>query len=159
MSSIVRIRLLTVQNVDSKLTAAGCRLEHISSHGAAIVCCTVDHASLGQPPPSRACRIVLGDIYKTASETISWLGVEAEESSLAFDLIQILSRTDDDLSRHYEEALTRLYRPSEDQEPSPHWNALWLLFSRPYWAQVSKRSCSLERSGSDAVHDTQLGNT
>ena len=51
----------------------------------------------------------MGDIYTMASRTIYWLGVEVEDTSLAFTLMQILSRgNEDSASAQYEEALTPL---------------------------------------------------
>ena len=190
------IWLVTIPKLDSNLTAEGCRLEHILSDGTTVICCTIEHRSLDQPPSYKGLSYCWGDtnktkkihlngsevqitenleaalrelgrhesiclwvdalcinqsdidergrqvlrmrdIYNEASETISWLGVEAEESSLAFDLIQILSRTNDDSkSARYEEALMRLYRPSENHKYDTHWNAFLLLFRRPYWGRV-----------------------
>lgn len=190
------IRLLTVQKIASELKAEACSLEHTFSDGATVVCCTIEHVPLGEPPcykglsycwgdrndtrkihvngvevqvtrnlesalrdlgrhesvclwvdalcinqsdlDERGRQVLrMGDIYKNASETICWLGDEADNSSLAFDLIQILSRTNDGFeSTQYEKVLMRLYRPSENHEYNTHWTAILLLFRRPYWARV-----------------------
>lgn len=104
------------------------------------MCLWVDALCINQSDAIERGRQVLrmGDIYRNASETICWLGVEAEDSPLAFDLIRILSRTDDDdsASTQYEEALTRLYRPSDNHKYDSHWKAYLLLFSRPYWKRI-----------------------
>ena len=74
-------------------------------------------------------------IYSNASETICWLGVEDEESSLAFDLIQMLAQPDDNPAQ-YEEALTRIYRPSDNHIYKLHWEAYLHTFNRSYWRRV-----------------------
>lgn len=61
----------------------------------------------------------------------------ADESSLAFDLIEILSRTNEDSnSTQYEEAFMRLYRPSQNHEYDTHWTSLLLVSGRAYWKRV-----------------------
>lgn len=190
------IRLLTVHKVNGKLKPERCRRDHTFSDGAAVVCCTIEHASLSQPPSYKglsycwgdhndtstihlngaevqitenleaalrelgryesACLWVdalcinqfdldersrqvlrMGDIYRKASETICWLGVEAADSPLAFDLVQILSKAKDDSTlAQYEEALMRLYKPSENPKYDAHWTSILVLFGRPYWRRV-----------------------
>lgn len=103
------------------------------------VCVWVDALCINQSDLDERGRQVLrmGDIYKNASEAICWLGDEADDSFLAFELIQILSRTNDDSeSAQYEKVLMRLYRPSENHEYDAHWTALLLLSRRPYWKRV-----------------------
>ena len=103
------------------------------------VCLWVDALCINQYDLDERSRQVLrmAEIYKKASETICWLGIEAADSSLAFDLIQILSKVNNDsTSAQYEEALMRLYRPSETHRYDAHWTAILLLFRRPYWKRV-----------------------
>ncbi len=103
------------------------------------MCLWVDALCINQSDVVERGRQVLrmGDIYRNASETICWLGREAEDSPLAFDLIRILSRTaDDSASTQYEEALTRLYTASGNHKYNAHWKAYVLLFSRPYWQRI-----------------------
>ena len=188
------IRLLTVRNVDRNSNPEHCHLNHTSSDESSVVCCTLEHAPLSQPPSYKGLSYCWGDlddpstihlngaevqvtqnleaalrelarqrterlwvdalcinqsdivergrqvlrmndIYKTASETICWLGVENEDCPLAFDLINILAQPDDDPAQ-YEDALTPLYRPSKNHEYEAHWKAFLRLFSRPYWRRV-----------------------
>ncbi len=103
------------------------------------LCLWVDALCINQSDVVERGRQVLrmGDIYRNASETICWLGVEAEDSPLAFDLIRMLARTADDLtSTQYEEALTRLYKPSDNHKYNFHWKAFEFLLSRPYWQRI-----------------------
>ena len=83
----------------------------------------------------------MSDIYKSASETICWLGKEAKDTSLAFELIRILARVNgDSVWVQYENALNRLYKQSKNHEYrdeyEAHWDAFLQLFGRPYWRRV-----------------------
>ena len=44
------IRLLTVHRVDRESGVGYCPLEHGLPVGASVICCTIEHASLSQPP-------------------------------------------------------------------------------------------------------------
>ena len=189
-----KIRLLTVQKVHRNSKSEHCQLNHTSSDESSVVCCTIEHASLSQPPSYKGLSYCWGDrddsstihlngadvrvtqnleaalrelgrhrsvclwvdalcinqsdlieqgrqvlrmdeIYRNASETICWLGVENEECSSAFDLIQILAQPDVNPAQ-YAEALTRLYRPSNSHRYEVHWKAFFQLLRRPYWRRV-----------------------
>ncbi|MCJ1229251.1 hypothetical protein MMC12_005916 [Toensbergia leucococca] len=106
------------------------------------VCLWVDALCINQADFEERGRQVLrmGAIYATASETIAWLGSEADNSRLALDLIHILSRADVDggdvdLS-DIEEAMRPLYQPSVHGKFGDHWAALQLLYDRPYWRRI-----------------------
>lgn len=77
----------------------------------------------------------MGDIYANASETIAWLGIEADNSNRAFDLLHILLRADHDTVK-YEEGMARLYQPAANGKYEDHWIALQSLYDRPYWRRV-----------------------
>ena len=124
------VEVQVTRNLDSALREVG---RHDS------VCLWVDALCINQSDTDERGRQVLrmGDIYKNASETICWLGDEADNSFLAFDLIQILSSTNDGSeSTQYEQVLMRLYQPSENHEYDAHWSAFQRLSRRPYWARV-----------------------
>ena len=103
------------------------------------VCLWVDALCINQSDLDERGRQVLrmGDIYRHSSETLCWLGDEADNSFLAFELIQILSKANDGPGlAKYEKALMRLYRPSENHEYDAHWTAILSLFRRPYWTRI-----------------------
>ena len=118
------------RNLDSALRELGRRES---------VCLWVDALCINQSDiDERGPQVLrMGNIYKNASETICWLGDEADNSFLAFDLIQILSSTNDGSeSTQHEKVLTRLYRPSENHEYDAHWTAFRQLSRRSYWTRV-----------------------
>lgn len=67
---------------------------------------------------------LVAQIYTNACRVMMWLGEEEENTGLAFDLIRDAPQDN----------LLELVR--DGNEKSKHWEALGILFARPYWSRV-----------------------
>ncbi|EON69072.1 hypothetical protein W97_08385 [Coniosporium apollinis CBS 100218] len=71
-------------------------------------------------------------IYKRASSVHVWLGEEADDSSVAIDLLNTLGAP----PKHAPGERTIRYPSFTEEEVMRHWNALRALFKRPWWERV-----------------------
>ena len=79
----------------------------------------------------------MGEIYSKAARTIARLGVQADNSGQALQLIDILAaateeNVSDPLTREATEALQRLKNDPVGEEYKDHWVALSNSYRRPY---------------------------
>ena len=94
--------------------------------------------------PERNAQVqIMGDIYEQADEVVIWLGEEADNSSLAFDLIHLwglaghlIYRSGDRLSMEPEEAEALLDTLSAKAFEIRSPLALLRLLIRPYWRRI-----------------------
>jgi len=94
--------------------------------------------------PERNAQVqIMGDIYEQADKVVIWLGEEADDSSLAFDLIHLwglagrsLYRSGDGLPTEPEEAEALLDTLSAKAFEIRNSLALLRLLIRPYWRRI-----------------------
>jgi len=94
-------------------------------------------------PERNAQVLIMGDIYEQAEEVVIWLGEEADDSSLAFDLIHMWGLAGhffygpgDRVSIESEEAGTLLDNVSTKAFEPQRSLALLRLLIRPYWRRI-----------------------
>ncbi|CZR70120.1 uncharacterized protein PAC_20021 [Phialocephala subalpina] len=94
-------------------------------------------------PERNAQVLIMGDIYEQAEEVVIWLGEEADDSSLAFELIRMWGRaghlffgSGDRVSTESEEAGTLLDNVSTRAFEPRCSLALLRLLIRPYWRRI-----------------------
>jgi hypothetical protein len=81
---------------------------------------------------------MMGDIYESSKKNFVWLGEEAEDSSLAMELLSSITANVQDSANAEAEISARLKVIAKDDstQRKQSWIALQKLFKRPYWTRV-----------------------
>lgn len=81
---------------------------------------------------------MMGDIYESSVETISWLGAEADESPLAMELLSSITTNVQNISTSEADILTQVETIAADssERRKRSWIALRKLFERAYWTRA-----------------------
>ncbi len=106
-------------------------------------CLWVDALCINQADLTERGRQVLrmGEIYSKATETIAWLGVDADDSGKALQLVDVLAINPvkdghNPLLDARDEALKWLKNDPISTKYEGHWTALLKLYQRSYWNRV-----------------------